>query len=201
MRIILPKGRLFSPALKLLSRVMELQLPEAHVLISPDGRVLVARAMDVPVYVEHGIDVGIAGSDAVEERNSDVFVPLELPFGRCRLSVAVPVDKRVEVEDMDGFRVATKYSNITRRFFRKMKVDVEVMKLHGSVELSAHIGVADAIVEIVDTASTLRAHNLVEIAKIMDVSALLIVNRISQKVKFEEINALLRALRREINGA
>jgi len=200
-RIILPKGRLFSPALKLLSRVMELQLPEAHVLISPDGRVLVARAMDVPVYVEHGIDVGIAGSDAVEERNSDVFVPLELPFGRCRLSVAVPVDKRVEVEDMDGFRVATKYSNITRRFFRKMKVDVEVMKLHGSVELSAHIGVADAIVEIVDTASTLRAHNLVEIAKIMDVSALLIVNRISQKVKFEEINALLRALRREINGA
>ncbi len=201
MRIILPKGRLFSPAVKLLSRVMELQLPEAHALISPDGRVLVARAMDVPVYVEHGIDVGIAGSDAVEERNSDVFVPLELPFGKCRLSVAVPGDRRVEVEDMDGFRVATKYSNITRRFFHKMKVDVEVMKLHGSVELSAHIGVADAIVEIVDTASTLRAHNLVEIAKIMDVSALLIVNRISQKVKFEEINALLRALRREINGA
>jgi len=200
-RIILPKGRLFSPAVKLLSRVMELHLPEAHALISPDGRVLVARAMDVPVYVEHGIDVGIAGSDAVEERNSDVFVPLELPFGRCRLSVAVPGDRRVEVEDMDGFRVATKYSNITRRFFQKMKVDVEVMKLHGSVELSAHIGVADAIVEIVDTASTLRAHNLVEIAKIMDVSALLIVNRISQKVKFEEINALLRALRREINGA
>ncbi|MFA4641062.1 ATP phosphoribosyltransferase [Pyrococcus kukulkanii] len=204
MRFVLPKGRLFRDSVEILKKA-GIVIPERpeRVLIWSNGRdeFLLARAYDVPVYVEHGIDVGIAGSDVVEERGSDVFIPLELPFGKCRLSIAMSRERAVQPEDMDGFRIATKYVNITQRFFEKLGVEVEIIKLHGSVELAPRIGIADAIVDIVETGNTLRANGLVEVAKIMDVSALLLVNRIAQKVKFEEINSLIMRLRRVINGA
>ena len=202
MKFVLPKGRLFKPSIELLRKAgVELSLPEGRSLVSADGKVSIARAFDVPVYVEHGIDVGIAGSDVVEERGSDVFVPLELPFGKCRLSVAVPAEKPVEPEDMEGYRVATKFPNVTRGYFSRLGVEVETIKLHGSVELAVKTGIADAIVDIVETGSTLRANGLVETARVMNVSALLLVNRIAQKVRFEEINGLVMAIRRVIDGA
>ncbi|NJE47716.1 ATP phosphoribosyltransferase [Thermococcus sp. GR7] len=194
MRFVLPKGRLFKGSLEILKKAgIELKPPETRELIVRNGRyeLLLARAFDVPVYVEHGIDVGIAGSDVVEERGSDVLVPLELPFGKCRLSLAMPKESAVSVEEMNGFRIATKYPNLARKFFERNGVEVEVIKLHGSIELAPKIGVADAIVDIVETGNTLRANGLVEVEKIMDVSALLLVNRISQKTKFDEINELV----------
>lgn len=203
MRFVLPKGRLLKPSLEFLRKGgLNLSPPEGRKLISEDGRVMLARAFDVPVYVEHGVDVGIAGSDVVEERESDVLIPLELPFGKCRLSVAVPRKHVVEPEEMDGFRIATKYTNIARKYFSSLGVDVELIKLHGNIELAVKTGIADAIVDIVETGSTLRENGLIEIAKIMDVSALLLVNRISQKTHFEEINSLVLALKEVIrNGA
>ena len=201
MRFVLPKGRLLGPSLELLRKAgLEIVPPEGRSLISADGRVSIARAFDVPVYVEHGIDVGIAGSDVVEERGSDVFVPLELPFGKCRLSLAMPAERRLEPEEMEGYRVATKYPVVTQAYFSELGVEVDTIKLHGSVELAVKAGIADAIVDIVETGSTLRANGLVEVAKIMDVSAQLLVNRISQKVRFEEINGLVMAIRRVIDG-
>ncbi|ANF23549.1 ATP phosphoribosyltransferase [Thermococcus piezophilus] len=194
MRFVLPKGRLFKGSLEILRKAgIELKPPENRELMVQNGKyeLLLARAFDVPVYVEYGIDVGIAGSDVVEERESDVLVPLELPFGKCRLSLAMPKENAVSVEEMDGFRIATKYPNLARKFFERNEVDVEVIKLHGSIELAPKIGIADAIVDIVETGNTLRANGLVEVEKIMDVSALLLVNRISQKTKFKEINELV----------
>ncbi len=194
MRFVLPKGRLFKGSLEILRKAgIELKPPENRELMVKNGRyeLLLARAFDVPVYVEYGVDVGIAGSDVVEERESDVLVPLELPFGKCRLSLAMPKENAVSVEEMDGFRIATKYPNLARKFFEMRRVEVEVIKLHGSIELAPKIGIADAIVDIVETGNTLRANGLVEVEKIMDVSALLLVNRISQKTKFKEINELV----------
>ena len=197
MRFVLPKGRLLKPSLDFLRKAgMELGLPKGRELVSSDGRVLLARAFDVPVYVEHGIEVGIAGSDVVVERGSDVFIPLELPFGKCRISVAVPREGRTEPEDMDGFRIATKYPRVAGSYFQSLGVEVETLKLHGSVELAVRTGIADAIVDIVETGQTLKENGLIEVAKIMDVSALLLVNRIAQKVLFEEINSLIMGMRR-----
>ena len=202
MRFVLAKGRLFNPSLEYLRKAgLQLSPPGGRELVSADGKVLLARAFDVPVYVEHGIDVGIAGSDVVEERGSDVLIPLELPFGKCRLSLAMPAERVVGPEEMDGYRIATKYPRIARSYFESLGVDVEVIKLHGSIELAPRIGIADAIVDIVETGNTLRANGLVEVEKIMNVSALLLVNRIAQKMRFDEINDLVKRLRRVRDGS
>ncbi|NJE55468.1 ATP phosphoribosyltransferase [Thermococcus sp. 21S9] len=201
MRFVLPKGRLLRGSLEILRKAgYNIDKPGERKLIERfnGNEVLLARAFDVPVYVEHGVDVGIAGSDVLEERESDVFVPLELPFGKCRLSLAMPAESVVPPEDMDGFRIATKYERIARSYFSRLGVEVEIIKLSGSVELAPKVGVADAIVDIVETGETLRANGLVEVEKIMDVSAQLLVNRISQKTKFDEINALILAIKEVI---
>ncbi|ASI99902.1 ATP phosphoribosyltransferase [Thermococcus celer] len=205
MRFVLPKGRLLRGSLEVLQRAgIELRPPGERRLVERVGNheVLLARAFDVPVYVEYGVDVGITGSDVVEERGSDVLVPLELPFGKCRLSLAMPNENRVDPEDMDGYRVATKYPNVTGRFFEKLDVEVDILRLSGSIELAPKVGIADAIVDIVETGTTLRANGLVEVARVMDVSALLLVNRIAQKTKFEEINGLVLGIKEAIeNGS
>ncbi|NJE25173.1 ATP phosphoribosyltransferase [Thermococcus sp. MV5] len=198
MRFVLPKGRLLTGSVEILQKAgIEVRLPQGRELITKNGEYsfLLAKSFDVPVYVEHGIDIGIAGSDIVEERKSDVFVPLELPFGKCRLSLAIPKEKNVKVEEMDGFRIATKYTNLTRKFFDERGIEVEIIKLHGSIELAPKSGIADAIVDIVETGNTLLANGLIELEKIMDISAVLIVNRISQKTRFEEINDLILKLK------
>ena len=201
MRFVLPKGRLLKGSLEVLRKAgYDVQKPGERRLIERfnGNEVLIARAFDVPVYVEHGVDLGISGSDVVEERKSDVFVPLELPFGKCRLSLAMPRERVVSTEEMDGYRVATKYERITREYFSRLGVDVEILKLSGSVELAPKVGIADAIVDIVETGETLRANGLVEVEKVMDVSAQLLVNRISQKTKFEEINELVFSIKEVI---
>lgn len=196
--IALPKGRLMDNTMKYLKDAgIDLDLKKNRELVqSVNGNnVVLSKPSDVPVYVEHGIDIGIAGSDILEERKSDVFVPIELDFGRCRLSVAVPEEKEVSVEDFEGYTIATEYPNLTSEYFEEMDISIEIVGLDGSVEVAPRIGIADAIVDIVETGRTLKANDLVEIEKIMDVSALFMVNRISQKVRFEEINELVEKLK------
>ncbi len=203
MNIVLPRGRLMDKSLKLLSKVdMEITRPQDRELVSVNNghKALSAKAFDVPVYVEEGADIGITGKDVVEERGNDIFVPLSLPFGKCRLSLALPKDNEIEPEDMDGYKVATEYPNISENFFRSLGVQVETLTVKGSTELAPRAGIADAIVDIVQTGNTLEANGLKEVRKIMEVSALFLVNRISQKTKFEEINRLISRLREVIRG-
>ncbi len=202
MKVVLPKGRLFDKSFDLLKEVgMNLSYPEDRKLYieNEDHELSVAKASDVPVYVEHGIDIGISGRDVYEERDNDVFVPLELPFGECRLSFAMPEESVIDIEDLEGHRIATEYVNITERYLEKRNVEADVFKLNGSIELAPKVGIADAIVDIVETGNTLKANELVEVEKIMDVSALLLVNRISQKTKFSEINELIKNIKEVIN--
>lgn len=197
--IAVPKGRLLERAMELLNEVgVNVDFEDNRELVqSVNGNTLVlSKARDVPVYVEHGIEIGIAGSDVLEERKSDVFVPLELDFGKCRLSVAVPEERDADIEDFDGYTIATEYPNLTSEFFKNRGVSVEILELKGSVEVAPRIGISDAIVDIVESGNTLDANNLVELEKIMDVSALLMVNRISQKVRFEEINGLVEKIKK-----
>jgi len=192
--VVLPKGRLMKKAGKMLSRIgVEIKEPAGRELIVKDADYswIFSRVFDVPVFVENGIDVGITGSDVLSELGSDVFVPLDLPFGHCRLSVITPAEKKVSIDMMTNYRIATKFPNLTKHYFSDMGIKVDVIKLHGSMELAPKIGISDAIVDIVDSGRTIRENGLEEIRKITDVSARLIVNRVSQKTKFDEINDLI----------
>lgn len=163
-----------------------------------DYELYLAKAFDVPVYVEHGIDIGISGMDVLLEQGSDVLVPLELPFGKCRMSLAMPEWNIKDIDEIDGYSIGTKYVDIVRRFFAERDIDVDVFKLNGAIELAPNIGIADGIVDIVESGNTLRANQMVEVHKIMDISAILIVNRVSQKTKYREINTLVKNIRKVI---
>ncbi|HPE68273.1 MAG TPA: ATP phosphoribosyltransferase [Thermotogota bacterium] len=199
MSIALPSGRILQEAAPFLFRAgIEVVQPEGRKLqsTSQDVDFIFCRAFDVPVYVEHGISLGIAGSDVVMERGSDVFIPLEFPFGKCRLSVIFPRGKQVELERMDGFRIATKYPRVTRQFFEARELEVRTVKLSGAVELAPLAGISDAIVDIVDSGRTLQENGLVESHLLMDVSAMLLVNRVAQKKFYGRINELVERLKK-----
>ncbi len=196
--IVLPKGRLLDKSLRCLSKAnLELEVKENRNLVQKinDNKLVISKPKDVPVHVEHGIDIGISGSDVLEERKCDVFVPLELDFGKCRLSIAVPEKEEAGLNDLEGCTIATEYPNLAKEYFEAENISVDILRLNGSIEVAPRIGIADAIVDIVQTGRTLQANGLVELEKIMDVSALLMINRISQKVKFEEINKLIDDLK------
>lgn len=203
MKVVMPRGRLFAKALNILNSAhFDFPPPDDRSLVIDKGEheLLLAKPFDVPVYVERGADIGITGKDVVEERGSDVFVPLTLPFGECNLSLAMPKDRRAKLEDMNGYNVATEYPNITKDFFRSQGINVEVLTMEGSTELAPVTGIADAIVDIVQTGSTLEANGLEEVHRIMPVSALLLVNRVSQKTKFDQINELISQVREIIEN-
>jgi len=193
--IALPSGRLLKDS-KLFLEKMGIRVKEAsnrELISSENGYMFYfPRVFDVPVYVENGVDLGVCGSDVVLERNNDVYVPIELPFGKCRMSIILPEEKIVPLENMEGYRIATKYPEITKNFFNEKGFNVKVLKLNGAVELAAKTRIADAIVDIVDTGNTIKANNLKEVYKMMDISAVLLVNRITQKTKFDFINDLIK---------
>jgi len=195
---VLPKGRLLNESKNILKKTgMDFEIPEDRSLIKEekDYRIVIARASDVPIFVEHGIDIGITGSDIIREGKFDLFIPLVLPFGKCRLSLAVPEGINVKPKDMDGWRIATKYPRTTFEYFEKLNVEPEIIKLNGSVEVSVRTGIADAIVDIVEKGTTIKANGLKEIYTIETVSALLLVNRISQKVNFDRINTIINKIK------
>ena len=205
--IALCKGKLLEPAMELLSRIGLLTNR-----IGKDSRrlvfenpasgttIMIIRASDVPTYVEYGaVDAGIVGADVLMEQATDVYEPLDLGFGACRLAVAAPavIESNGRVTKL---RVATKYPNITERHFTHKGVPIEIIKLYGSIELAPMVGLADCIVDLVSSGKTLKAHKLV-IKEVIAVStARLIVNRASLKLHYQRINDLIRVLRKGLRG-
>lgn len=199
--IAVSKGRILKEALPLLAHagIEPLEDPEtSRKLIfetsRPDVRLVVIRATDVPTFVEHGAaDLGIAGKDVLMEYGGDgLYEPLDLRIARCRLVVAAPV----EAAELGGrrMRVATKYVETARRWFAARGEQVEIVKLYGSMELAPLVGLADRIVDLVDTGSTLRANGLHTLEIITEISSRLVINKASMKMKHERIKELVSLL-------
>jgi len=207
--LALSKGRIFDETLPLLraAGIEVLEDPEkSRKLILPTNqdslRVVLVRASDVPTYVEYGgADMGVAGLDTlIEHGSSGLYQPLDLQIARCRMSVAVPegFDYLAAVKQGARLRVATKYLAIARDFFASKGVHVDLVKLYGSMELAPLTGMADAIVDLVSTGSTLKANHLIEVERIMDISSRLVVNHAAMKLKTAAIRHLIDSLDRAI---
>ncbi len=202
--LALSKGRIFEDSLPLLRRagIEVLEDPEKSrkLLIGTsraDVRVVLVRATDVPTYVQYGgADLGVAGHDILLEHDgAGLYRPLDLRIARCRMSVAThrDFDYARAIKQGSRIRVATKYTRTAREFFAAKGVHVDLIKLYGSMELAPLTGLADAIVDLVSTGSTLKANGLVEVEKILDVSSRLVVNQAALKLKREPIRALIDA--------
>ena len=197
--IALPKGKLFGLSTDLLAKVGRqtdgLHEKSRKLIIANERarlKFIITKTADVPTYVEYGAaDLGVVGKDVIEEAGKDVYELLDLGFGRCHLMMAVPKDKRrARLEDYAHTRVATKFPRLAERFFVAHGMQMEYIKLNGSIELAPIIGMSESIVDIVETGTTLRENNLEEITSIMDATARLIANRVSYKLKFKQINSL-----------
>lgn len=207
--LALSKGRIFDETLPLLKAagIEVLEDPEkSRKLIlatsNPQVRVVLVRASDVPTYVEHGgADLGVTGKDTlIEHGGQGLYQPLDLNISRCRVSVAVRADFDYASAVRQGSRlkVATKYTQIAREFFAGKGVHVDLIKLYGSMELAPLTGLADAIVDLVSTGNTLKANHLVEVERIMDISARLVVNQASLKLKQAAIRPIINAFAQAI---
>lgn len=209
--IALPKGRMQHQALALLHTLglvrdlaADTQGDAARRLLIPvvGGRLsyLLAKPGDVPIYVEYGVaDLGIVGEDVLHESGRDVYEPLRLPFGHCHLAVAGRADRPARPLRLEpNLRIATKYPNLTRDYFHRRGISAEIIALTGSVELAPLVGLADLIVDLVETGSTLEANGLVELRTILHVQACLIANRASYRLKAEAMQTFIDQLRRTI---
>jgi ATP phosphoribosyltransferase len=202
--VALPKGKLFEPAAKMLaalgytahglsenSRKLVLVNETKHV------KFIITKTADLPTYVEYGAaDIGIIGKDVLLEEAKDVYELLDLKFGLCRMVVAVPqVLRQEKLTDYAQMRVATKYPKTAARFFADAGIQLEIIKLNGSIELAPIVGLAEIIVDLVETGRTLKENNLVEVAQIHQSTARFIANRVSFKMKFDRINRLTEEMR------
>jgi ATP phosphoribosyltransferase len=202
--LALSKGRIFEETLPLLKAagIEVLEDPEkSRKLIlptnQPDVRVVIVRATDVPTYVQYGgADLGVAGKDILNEHGGQgLYQPLDLQIAKCRMSVAVRADfdYAAAIKQGSRIRVATKYTGCARDHFADKGVHVDIIKLYGSMELAPLTGLADAIVDLVSTGSTLKANNLVEVEQIMQISSRLVVNQAALKTKREPIRRIIDA--------
>jgi ATP phosphoribosyltransferase len=200
----LPKGRIMKDSMELFARI-GITCPE----MTDDSRKLVfenqqdryrfmaVRATDVPTYVEYGCaDIGVVGKDTLLEQGKDLYEPVDLRFGYCRLVVAEPKALRAEDNpaNWSNIRVATKYPNITERFFAAKGIQVELIKLYGSIELAPLVGLSERIVDLVSTGATLRENGMVEVETITEITSRLIVNRASLKTKHRRIGRIIEGL-------
>ncbi len=196
-RMALTKGRLEKDTVALFDRM---GLDTAAIkdkgrrLILPVGdglEVVLAKAADVITYVEHGVcDVGVVGKDTIAESGGSFYEVLDLGFGRCRFALAAPKDR----DFFAGYHaktIASKYPNVARSYFDRKGMDVRIIKIEGSVELAPLIGLADGIVDIVETGSTLKENGLEVVETISPMSARLIVNVACMKLRKEEIESLI----------
>ena len=202
--LALSKGRIFEETLPLLKAagIEVLEDPEtSRKLIlptnRPDVRVVLVRATDVPTYVQYGgADLGVAGRDVlIEHGGAGLYQPLDLRIARCRMSVATrdDFDYAAAVKQGSRIRVATKYTEIARQHFADKGVHVDLIKLYGSMELAPLTGLADAIVDLVSTGSTLKTNRLVEVEHIMEISSRLVVNQAALKLKRDALRQLIDA--------
>jgi ATP phosphoribosyltransferase len=204
----LPKGRIMQDSMELFGRI-GISCPEMEqesrklVFENPQQkfRFMAVRATDVPTYVEYGCaDLGVVGKDTLLEQGKNLYEPLDLKFGYCRLVVAEPQALLQEDNPLNwsNIRVATKYPNITERFFAAKGIQVELIKLYGSIELAPLVGLSERIVDLVSTGGTLKANGMVEVETIAEVTSRLIVNRASLKTKHQRIREIIDGLERVI---
>lgn len=207
--IALSKGRLAEQAIELLeaagydcqaakekSRRLILEAPESGL------RFIMAKPADVPTYVEYGAaDIGVVGKDTLMEEGRQLYEVIDLGFAACRICVCGPKALAGKLDQIPNKRVATKYPNIARSYFSTVKREsVEIIKLHGSVELAPLIGLAEVIVDIVESGRTLEENGLGVLEDIAAISARVVVNRVSMKMKAQTIQPLLEQLRLQVQG-
>lgn len=204
--IALPKGRLLAPAIRLFERCgmnhRGLQTDTRRLIFESRGqdwRFVIVRDRDVPTYVEYGAaDMGIVGKDVLLEEDRDVYEPLDLRFGPCRLVLAQPngLGRGLRSRSLSSkIRVATKYPKITERYFSEKGLVVEIIKLYGSIELAPWAGLAEQIVDLIASGRTLRENHLAVVETIAESTARLIVNRASLKLKYQQVTDLVHRLR------
>ena len=201
LRIALTKGRLEKDTVGLFEKigfdVSQLRDKGRKLILSIPGQnieVVLAKAADVITYVEHGAcDIGVVGKDTILEYGGKYFEIADLGFGRCKFALAVK--KGSDFYSGYGVKtVATKYTNVTRNFFEQKKMDVDIVKIEGSVELAPLLGIADGIVDIVETGTTLKENGLEVYEDVVPISERLIVNTVSMKLKKESIDALVEKM-------
>ncbi|MDY0185686.1 MAG: ATP phosphoribosyltransferase [Desulfuromonadaceae bacterium] len=197
----LPKGRIMQDSMELFARV-GITCPEMEeknrklVFENREAgyRFIAVRATDVPTYVEYGCaDIGVVGKDTLLEQGKDLYEPLDLNFGYCRLVVAEPrdADKNGDPTRWSNIRVATSYPNLTEKYFSSKGIQVELIKLYGSIELAPLVGLSERIVDLVSTGATLRDNGMVEVETIAEITTRLIVNRASMKTKHKRIRKII----------
>lgn len=208
--IALPKGRVMKEAVSLFKKIgiqVKGILDDSRKLIFEDKKsnvkFMVVRAQDVPTYVEYGAaDMGIVGRDVLLEQGRDVYEPIDMGIGFCKMIVAEPKElgKKDNPHHWTHIRVATKYPNITLKYFLDKGIQVDIIKLYGSIELAPILGLSERIVDLVSTGETLKKNGLVEVEEIMRVTSKLIVNRASLKIKPERIKEIIEGLETVIGG-
>ena len=209
MTIALSKGKLLEPTLALFRRAgysaYHVDEDDRRLIVEfPDHghRVLIVRPSDVPVYVEYGAaDLGVVGKDVLLEQSPDVYEPVDLGLGGCKLVVAKPNGQTPVQRLSSKLRVATKYPIITEQYFNQQGLPVELIKLYGSIELAPLVGLADRIVDLVETGKTLKANNLVVEEIIAWSSARLIVNRASMKMKHATVTEVITRIKKQLTKA
>lgn len=203
--IAFPKGKLFKLSRDLFEKIgftaEGLEEKSRKLVISNEEkkiRFIIVKTSDVPTYVEYGAaDLGVIGKDVLLESAKNVYELLDLGFGKCRLMMAVPNSQRREkFSDYANTRVATKFPHIAEKFFNSRGMQMEYIKLNGSIELAPIVGLSESIVDIVETGTTLRENDLVEIETILHATARLIANRVSFQLKFDRIKPMTDALRK-----
>ena len=206
--IAIPKGRILQESVALFRKIgidCEELLSDTRKLIFENEaqkmRYMVVRATDVPTYVEYGAaDLGIVGKDTLLEQEKDLYEPLDLKFGYCRLMVAEPAElsRDDDPANWSNIRIATKYPNITEKYFGSKGIQVELIKLYGSIELAPLVGLSERIVDLVSTGETLRQNGLVEVETIAEITTRLIVNRASLKTKHPRISEIIEGLEKHV---
>ncbi len=207
LRIALTKGRLEKDTIKLFQKIgydCDSVVNKGRKLILPIGNgeieIVLAKAADVITYVEHGVcDLGVVGKDTILEKGESFYELFDLGFGKCKFALATQKGKDL-YGGYKALTIATKYPNVTRRFFEDKNMDVRIIKIEGSVELGPLIGLSDAIVDIVETGSTLRENGLEVIEDVCPISARLIANVVSLKMRKQEIEALVDLLGKEVDA-
>ncbi|MDX2024165.1 MAG: ATP phosphoribosyltransferase [Deltaproteobacteria bacterium] len=204
--LAMPRGRIMEEAIALFGKAgidlgAVLAAKESRRLIVPvpaaDMTVLIVRDTDVPAYVEYGAaDIGISGRDVLDEQGRDLYEPLDLGIGRCRMVVAEPADRPLQTGTHLHVRYASKFVEITRRYLQAQGQVAEIIKLYGSIEIAPLVGLADRIVDLVSSGETLRQHNLREVETIMQVSARLCVGRAASRLMAGRIDGLVDQLAR-----
>ncbi len=207
--IALSKGTLLKPTMSLFRRiglpVEGVDEDSRSMVFNFDGqniKYIMCRPTDVPTYVEQGAaDLGIVGKDVIVEQGKDIFEMVDLAYGYCRFVVAGPeAMKNTSIRELNYKRVATKFPVVAEQFFREQGLQVEIIKLHGNVELAPIMGLADMIVDLVSTGRTLKENNLIELLPIMASTTRLICNRVSYRTKHEQVQPLIESLQNELKG-